>query len=393
MPVLHKRVVIFDPSVAGEDRTHNLQSIIGFTHFFEMNCIETFWVTNKNCNCSVMKGKCFPLFDYTVYDDVRGKNICQTEQIRELRYEELVLSNESIMRNIISELDLTFDDHVFFQNMDWLLFSAILKLFSSNNRSKLPVFHMYFLYEEADWMTGKYPYQKIIQGLREIEGLGENVFIYTETKAHAKKMALTVGKDIAHSSFPVKSVVKNRSKKEIIHIGTLGGGRADKGFDMLPDIVKLVNSMNHGKFKIQFNVQAPRPEDNLDEYLEILLTIGNVNILPNVISQLQYDDHLKKNNLLIFPYSAKTYNSRGSGALFEALANKTPFICMKNSSLEENITHNNGLAKQTANDFASGILEIISSLDDYNKRAQDAAKAYVEFQKMNPITVNIINGG
>ena len=67
------RVIVLEPSAVEYDRTHNLNSIVGFTRLFEENKISVVWVTNRRCRVNYDNIPNYPLFSYTIYDDIRSE--------------------------------------------------------------------------------------------------------------------------------------------------------------------------------------------------------------------------------------------------------------------------------------------------------------------------------
>ena len=67
------RIFILEPSAVGQDRTHNFNSMLGYTHLFLKRNFSIIWATNRKFRVLHNDIENFPLFSYTIYDDALSK--------------------------------------------------------------------------------------------------------------------------------------------------------------------------------------------------------------------------------------------------------------------------------------------------------------------------------
>ena len=386
-----KRVHILDPSCDGDLRAHHVNSVTGHAHAFTRAGCRVVLCANARCSTAIKDTVVHPVFPYTIYDDVRKHHT--NRHIRILKQPcYFLLANKiyHLLKKIIDVHHINGIDHIFIPTLDWILFQALARLYAGD-RTMLPSLHLLLMYEKANWMTGGYPYLKILQGIRKLQDRGKNIFIYTETRKHAMRLQDTLGFVPDNYPFPAlpvagpAPVAKDNNK---IRIGVLGGGRRDKGYNLLPDIIRIFNKSYTGSKEVIFIIQRARREDLLEKETGLLKQIKNVVLLENRIPVQVYENNLLQCHVALFPYS-DVYATRGSGAVNEAVANGIPIICSGDTALAEAITCGNGLTAATAVEFALAIINIIGRLDFYTTQAKNAKESYLDNLYGNPVIRNI----
>ncbi|MDH3468148.1 MAG: glycosyltransferase, partial [Gammaproteobacteria bacterium] len=280
----------------------------------------------------------------------------------------------------------------FIPTTDRFLFGAVSHYLKRCDAGTAPTFHLIIMYEQAAWMTGGYPYAKMLRYLRNNTQLGEQIFVYTETKRHAERLSAALKIPVAcypYPSIPLDDNKRNSASGECVRVGVVGGGRRDKGFHRLPEIVRGFNELHRGGRKVSFVIQKPRAQDCLEDHVQDLGRISNVVLLDNQVSQDEYKENLRSYDALLFPYDQNVYGVRGSGAISEALAYGKPFVCTSGTSLEEGITHGNGIAAPTTEKFAIAIGRVVTDIHRYKAEAAHAARAYANRLYNNPVVRNM----
>ena len=380
------RVIILDPSCFGDLRSHHVNSVTGHAYAFSGAGLKVEICANIGCSITVKDATILPVFPYTIYDDYRKHYI--SRHIRILRYARQLLTGNNVHHRIskfIDENHLDRSDHFFIPTLDWILFQAMTRIYSA--RTNVPSLHMLLMYEKADWMTGGYPYMKILQGIRKLQNRGNNVFVYTETREHALHLKEILGFVPPNYPFPALPVTGAQPlpvAKDKIYVSVLGGGRRDKGYNLLPEIISTFNTSYTGNIEVVFIIQLARKEDYLEKETDLLKQIKNVVLLDNRLSRTVYEDNLLRCHIALFPYS-RVYAARGSGAVNEAIANGIPIICSRHTALAEAITTGNGLTATTTAEFADSITNIIGQLDIFQARAKTAMKLYLDNLLDNPV--------
>lgn len=109
--------------------------------------------------------------------------------------------------------------------------------------------------------------------------------------------------------------------------GFIGSPRPDKGFERIHSILKIANNVLRDKLKrspiaeVRYLVQcspAAQIKGN-EEYLTKLYSLGNVNLLLGNFDQTEVLSAISASDVIVLPYDAQTYRTRGSAIMMEAL--------------------------------------------------------------------------
>lgn len=381
------RVIILEPSAVSFDRTHSAKVLVGHTLALRAAGLEVEWITNKSCTLEFPGVPNHRILKYTIFDDIRTRHRVLKRLLRPVRLPGLVRETAEALRHVFSEAGVTGSDHIFLPVLDWIGLRAICTLYKNSSfEGNLPVLHILVMYENADWMTGGYPYRKIV---RILKGLGAQLYIYTESRRHASSLAQLLGRTV--SSFPFPAYVEPSPRISTIsdyRVCFVGGGRRDKGYDLIPDIIRSFEDKASPK-PLTFTVQAPRPEDRLDHAQAELVRMDNVEVLRNQLDEPEYQECLNNCSIMVFPYNHDVYRSRGSGIVNEAVARGIPVICTADTSLVEMIESGNGIAANGVHEFAAAITAIVQNYDDYSLNARKAAARYYKSLLQNALVGNV----
>lgn len=386
-------VVIIEPSAVSYDRTHSFQGLIAHTKVLLKNNQDVIWMINRNSKVSQDVKAIYPVFDYSIYDEIgkQGGFIRKLKIIIRRRY--LVRTTLEKISKIFKEINLGGKDHILIPVTDWIIFSVIVKWMKNLRQGEIPNIHFLLMYENAPWMIGGYPYNRIIAKLKGLGRVRNRIYLYTETNRHAenlRKNELGVRVDVC--PFPI--VLDNHGQEELevkgkIIISLVGGGRRDKGFSAMYEIIKMFQDLYKGNSEIEFIMQYPREMDKLENDTRRIESLEKVRMLNNRLSQVEYEDYIYQSDIMIFPYHKDTYTSRGSGIVCQAVAAGKPIVVTKSTALAERITHKNGLSASVGNEFSQAILEVVSNLDTFRKNARLASDHYNDSSLNNAIVKNI----
>ena len=368
------RVIIVEPSAVDFDRTHSAKSIEGHSRALGSAGIDIIWVTNEDSRLSRENTINHKVIPYTIYDDVRNGQTGIKRITRFFYYRDLVQATCARLREVLDQQKVSSADHLFVPTADWIMLRAIHQLAKDAEfQNRFPVLHILVMYENANWMTGGYPYRRLVRLLRDFDS---PIYLYTETGRHAKRLSATLGLKVSGYPFPcfAEENVLSDNKKEL-NVCFLGGGRKDKGYQLIPGIVSLLGR-SEPKQEIRFTIQSPRPEDGLDEELEALKRHDNVLVMDNCISDSAFREAVVECSIMVFPYQQKIYHARGSAIVNEAVANGIPFVCTRNTSLEEMLAEGNGSDASGEEEFSMAIATIIDNYERYRKNATRMAGVY-----------------
>ncbi len=381
------RVFIVEPSAVALDRSHAAKSIIGHTQVLQSAGISVEWITNIHSVLQFERTPNYRALPYTIYDDVRTRRTSLARRLRYLSYWSLVRRTLKQLKTVLDSNGASDNDHLFVPTTDWILLQAIFQLVRDVElRKRFPILHLLIMYENANWMTGGYPYEKLVQLLRQFP---VPIHVYTETRRHATRLSVELGQQVYSYPFPcIGEMDSKHDAGEEYRVGFLGGGRRDKGYQLIPGIVERFQRLEP-KHIARFIVQTPRPEDGLEKELEALKRFGNVSVLENRISEQAYRDMLGNCAIMVFPYQQEIYHSRGSAIVNEAVAHGIPIVCTRDTSLEEMLERGNGLSATGKDEFAEALSEILSNYDGYLENARKMAVDYQDKLKNSPLIRNI----
>lgn len=385
------KILILDPSCEGDKHSHHLNAITGHATVMHKAGLQVILGTNFNCKLENSGLDNNPVFKYTIYDDYRNKRTGYLSRLfRRLRYIALIKHIAASIRLLTRKKSIEARDHIFIPTTDWLMYQALLNIFQKH--PQLPYLHLLFMYEDGNWLTGGYPYLEIIDSLKSQISGNEKLFIYTETLCHARHLGSALGIQIEPYPYPALPFTNNNKKTETdtIYIGALGGGRKDKGYALLPEIINKFNKMYTGN-NVMFIIQEARFEDKLLQETTQLKKIHNVTLLCNELKRKEYESYLLKCDITLFPYNEFVYQCRGSGIVNEAVANDIPVLCSEGTSLTEAIISGNGASADSVDEFAINLIQMTENLDQYEKNAKIAKESYLLQLYNNPVIRNIKN--
>ena len=385
-------VVILEPSAIDISRTHAAGSLVSHTRVMQLSHQQVVWVVNRKCALSGIVDRSYRLFGYTIYDEIGKRYNIIRRLVSYVRRYYLKRTTYKAVAGLFDDLSLTSADHVLIPTTDWILFQVIMQWIAHHQHQDLPNFHFLVMYELADWMIGGYPYELVTNSLVQSGLLGKRIHVYTETTRHAHSLGHVLGIDVDACPYPIlsDSIARERAhSRETLRICLLGGGRRDKGFASLEEIIHSFLCLYDGKKRVEFIVQKPRDMDKLTTERDRLLKIKEVIMLDNQIGVEQYRNNIDTCDIMIFPYSHRTYYSRGSGIVCEAVAAGLPIVVTRDTALEERITHNNGLSADVGREFAEALLKVSSNLQEYSENAVAAAEHYHEMVLNSAIVRNI----
>lgn len=364
---------------------------MGHAHVMAASGMQVILGTNNNCTINNPDFDNNPIFTYSIYDDVRNnKTGLFARFLRKPHYVSLIEEIANSIKQLAKSKLITANDHVFVPTLDWLLYQALLQVFIDPDKS--PYLHLLLMYEHANLITGGYPYAKLIRSLNNRLGSNRKIFVYTETACHAQRLATMLGFLPGCYPYPAlpftdKNII---SSSGTIFVGALGGGRRDKGYELLPDIINRFNHI-YTENNVVFVIQEARKEDRLSLDTGLLRKINNVILLDNELTRSDYEKYFLNCDITLFPYNTSVYQCRGSGIINEALANAKPIICSSGTALVEALTVDNGMCSGTVDEFANSVIHIIKHLDQYVENAEKAKDRYLQELYNNPVIINIKN--
>ena len=393
-PKLQKlmKVIILSPSAIDHNNSHDANALLNHTSIFLDNDINVVWGVNRSSNLTKPSVVAHRIFDYSIYDDFKYGRINLKKRIWYFfYYQKLIGKTIDALSDLFLKESICSTDHVFLPTADWLMLRALYKVHKQTPLEYWPSIHVELMFDKANWMTGGYPYDKIIKKLIQLRNNTKRLFVYTEVSAHAHYASKQLNFNVPvypYPTFPILRDNKPLATNRNIIIGVLGGGRRDKGFHLLPDIVDKFNMDCQNNLEVIFVIQKPRAQEHLDVELNRLSQHKNIRFVSESISSNEYENVMGSCSILLLPYTSN-YKLRGSGVAVEALANGVPIVCTDNTGLVDVISHENGKMATTVNEFSEALLCIASNLAVYKKRSATASHQYLSRLLNNPVVCRI----
>ncbi len=403
-----KRIVILDPaSVRIGDTSHNatyVQTISAtLANKSDPDDLSIDWVVNADAALNNPHGEVLPLFRYSPYDafrQTRDANIDRPLAVKATGLQpwtDCIGKPDRTVFDVLQEADrqlggLGSGDCIFVPMLDFPLLDGLINWLCARGTLFTPTVHIMVMYEHGAWMTGGYPFGNMMARLRRSHLVSHKIFLYTETKAFGDVLKERFGLDSERLVYPVErsqEAAKRLKAGEVeqlkhmaasgdrIRIAVLGRGRRDKGFALLPDIVEAFNLRSNQTNRVDFAIQDGRAVDGLADASARLKAIGNVQLLPEMLPDAQFEAEQEAADILLLPYDQSAYKSRGSSIVWRGVANAKPLIVPTKTGLSEALTHDNGLeASGSPIAFADAIIEMIDNFPKWRQGAAEAAEAY-----------------
>jgi glycosyltransferase involved in cell wall biosynthesis len=293
-------------------------------------------------------------------------------------------------------------DHVVMPTTDQQILLAVLSLCAGIAPDQLPRFHLRFLCDDSCNISGHPSPMSFEDMLRWLDAealLDRRVFLYAETARLADWIEAIAGLRPALAPYPVGTAPRpaRPTRKRSLRIGYLGQARCEKGFDRLAAILRRFEALY---------VQAGTQHRDVPAISAIVHAAGSkrlvrvfeeaaqglrieLELIDRTLNENEYQQILKRIDVLVLPYDIDRYARKGSGIVQEALAHAIPFVCSAQTGLVDFLTEENGESARTDEEFASSLLKIVLNYDRYLDRAIVAAAKRYRVLEANPLRDNI----
>ena len=288
-----------------------------------------------------------------------------------------------------------------------------IKDFSSNNTSVLFV-HTFSLYNVWSWLRLipklkekniklflLFRYSKIllpfylkklfINLCKKFPKPNKDLLYFTDSKQLASEYLKSSELELIVLPVMAKTDFEKQKKRQKdytnLNITYLGCARNDKGFYHLPEIIKRL-SRDSFNYDICIKIQATTPGTDFmekkcsDALREIKLIKDNnkdlnIEIFCDQLNNNDYEDLLVSSNLILLPYTGKSYQIQTSGILIESMSNGIPCIVPDKTWMSEEISITCGGAifnPNNVNDICEAVVKIINNYDHYRGLAEAGAR-------------------
>jgi glycosyltransferase involved in cell wall biosynthesis len=168
-----------------------------------------------------------------------------------------------------------------------------------------------------------------------------------------------------------------------VNLGYVGGVRENKGFHLLPHLVRRVTASEHAA-DAHFHVHSFCRDPNWTFYRKTLPQLAHpgVTLYPETLDDPEYDRLMARLDVLVFPYLRQDYHAQTSGPFSEAMAQGKIVVAPRGTWLAKQIGEYGGGAvfnPGDAVDLANQVLNVLSARDAYLAERRERAKRWCEF--------------
>lgn len=173
--------------------------------------------------------------------------------------------------------------------------------------------------------------------------------------------------------------VKKKNNGTSLIVSYLGDAREEKGFHLLPKLIRDIRAAGFGEDRVKFRIQANLPRTGGDTKsmrakTELMDQQGmGLEILEGPFDSVHYNELISSSDVILIPYCAKSYRARSSGIFTEALAAGVPTIFPVDSWMGKSQQDSGSLGFSCVRDIASGLIEVLSRYSEYESHCQKFA--------------------
>lgn len=295
------------------------------------------------------------------------------------------------LNTICKQLNIQSDDRLLFHTSDGLTYSAIDYFVESINPKNIPVIHICTPYDPEGVMPNKVAGRSIDSLISKWENnkwLNNKIFLHAENQCLANHLSTTWNSKV--HSLPLPSPTTSLPEREPhrpVNIVYLGPARTEKGFDLIPDIIRntVLLFRSHGinidsqiSFTIQCTAQIIGYSPTILQTIEKLRTYPNklVTLIEPVLSEEGYLNLLNSADIVLLPYRVEEYKYRSSGIVSEALCMNKILLSTNNTYPSSMIKENTGKSASNPFEFAEAIKYILDNIDFYRDGAISEGSRY-----------------
>ena len=287
-------------------------------------------------------------------------------------------------------LCLTTKDHVLFpstRRKDIALVNFIMKLDQNH-----PKFHMRL------FLMPKKKFKSFFYYLKEIDHQLKNkkAFLYVWDKKNYKSILKnTISKkgiiisNLIFSYNPIKLFNRKLTKKKFT-IGYAGNARRARGFHRLPELIKIIEKKNKNfSYLIQFSKISDDLISAREKLYELAKKNKKIKIIEKYIDNEEFNNILKKIDIMPILHSSKEINNVTSGTLYSCLPYEIPFVIPKGLFFMNDINKFKSYeVGKNLNDIAEKTIKISKKYSFYLKNAKLNLKILKNIVKNDPLNKN-----
>ena len=316
-----------------------------------------------------------------------------TIQKKILNYLKALASNRFILPRYFSEiyfflkkLNFTEDDHIFFQttrNKHMSLANFLARI------EKMPKIHLRILYTPVDRKFGGFYY--FLNRMKTFL-INKKIFLYVLTKKNLITLQdrLNSNEGIFLSNIPW--VFFNRSNKNSFKtIGYMGDARVNRGFNLLPEIIKKINLLSKDfKFIIQYSKINNNVKTASDELLELAKTNSNVTVHLKYMDYKEFRDTLQKIDIMPILHNSDEIKLGNPSTIYSSITHQIPMTIPSNLEyMKDVLVHKSYEEADSVEETIKKIILIKNDYENYLEAAKKNSNILVKIFNEDPLKKNI----
>lgn len=226
--------------------------------------------------------------------------------------------------------------------------------------------------------------------------LNKKIFLYTEIESNKLIIKKFLKVNIFKYEQPYKFYKRKYAAKKQYTLGFLGESRNEKGFYLLPELIKKIQSIKSLNFNFIIQISKNIYPDTIkarEEIMKLSKINKNIQIFTGHLSFLKWRNLLKKIDIMPILYNRNYFNSQGSGILNSSLSHEIPVIIPSHSKfLKKNLKFKCFCEARNINEYAEKSVLISRNYKKYlsnSKKQSNYLKKFL-FEKDSLIR-NILN--
>jgi hypothetical protein len=200
--------------------------------------------------------------------------------------------------------------------------------------------------------------------------LNKKIFLYTEEgyKHNFLYKDLGLG-ELINVTKPTFTFYNRKNNVNNHIVGFIGDARINKGFNKIPELIKIINLINPNiQFIIHINDIGADTKDSFNKIIQLNSIHKNINIINKYLDYEDYRELLKKITIMPLLYDLDQINL-GSGVLYSCISHEIiPIIPTNSFYLEEVFVPDSYLTASNMDEYTSNILKITKNYNQFLSR-------------------------
>ncbi|HUY35696.1 MAG TPA: glycosyltransferase [Pirellulales bacterium] len=181
--------------------------------------------------------------------------------------------------------------------------------------------------------------------------------------------------------FPAAPVARGAGAR--LRLGSLGEARENKGFHLLPYLVRRVMASPEGR-DVEFHLHVCFHDQKSPYYRQVRARLARlpVTMYPDKLDEEQYARLLGQMDVVLLPYTLENYHAHTSGILSEAMAMGKLLVVPKGTWMARQVTtFGSGVTfnPEDVDDLSRQVLHLISHHARFAAGAESRARHWREF--------------